>query len=385
MKFKLPLVVLASLSVLLSGCEQPTSSDAPRGRPTPQVDVITLTASTVIFKQTLPARAVASRVAIVRPQVSGIVLQRLFEEGALVKAGQPLYQIDDAIYQASLLSAKAQIIRTQTNLNNAKSELSRYQKLIKNNVVSQQTLDQAQASFSSYKAQLAMDRAALNRVKVDLSYTHVLAPISGRISKSNITEGALVTALQSQAMATITQLDPINFDLVQGNAELRSIVQRKNSGELTATVQTAVLNFQGGENYAHQGILKFNEVQANPSTDTVVLRVQFANPQYLLLPGMYGEVELTQATRENSILVPQKSVQFNRQGQATVYILEQDDVVNLRTVTIGRSFGHNWLVLVGLGAGETIVISGVQKIGPGSKVVSNDVTKPAETSKIKAG
>jgi len=384
MKLKLPLLAFISLSVLLSGCEQSASTDVPRARPTPQVDVVTLSAATVMFKQTLPARAVASRVAIVRPQVSGIVLQRLFKEGAVVKAGQPLYQIDDAIYQASLLSAKAQIVRTKTNLSNAKTELVRYQKLITKKVVSQQKLDQAHASYSSYKAQLAMDKAALNRVEVDLSYTKVLAPISGRISKSNITEGALVTALQSQAMATITQLDPINFDLVQGNAELRHIMQRKASGELKETTQTAVLNFNGGEVYGHQGLLKFNEVQANPSTDTVVLRVEFANPQYMLLPGMYAEVELTQATRENSILVPQKAVQFNRAGQATVFILGDDNVVSLRTIVIGRNFGHNWLVLDGLTSGEAVVVSGVQKIGPGSTVVPNDVTtnsSKANTSK----
>jgi membrane fusion protein (multidrug efflux system) len=373
MKFKLMTLAVAGVGLLLSGCNQPASKAGPRARPIPQVDVVKLVTTNVVFKQKLPARAVASRVAMVRPQVSGIVLKRLFEEGALVSAGQPLYQIDDAIYQAALLSAKAQIFRTKTNLNNAKTELQRYQRLIKNKVVSQQKLDQAQASYSSYQAQLEMDRAALNRVEVDLSYTKVLAPIAGRISKSNVTEGALVTALQPEAMAIITQLDPINFDLVQANAELRNIMLRKASGELVATPQIATLNFNDGDSYPHQGQLKFNEVQANPSTDTVVLRVEFSNPQYMLLPGMYAQVELTQAVRENSILVPQKAVQFNHQGEATVFMLGADSVAQLRVITIGRHVGQDWLVLDGLSHGEQVIVSGIQKIGPGSKVIVNDI------------
>ena len=245
-------------------------------------------------------------------------------------------------------------------------------------MVSQQKLDQAQATFSTYQAQLAMDQAALNKVKVDLSYTQVLAPISGRISKSNFTQGALVTALQTQAMATITQLDPIYFDLVQANSQLRNLTRRKANGELLTVKQTARLNFGGDEFYRHQGLLKFNEVQANPSTDTVTMRVEFANPQYTLLPGMYGQVELTQAARENSILVPQKAVQFNRQGLATVFVLAQDNVVELREITVGRDFGQSWLVLEGLTGDEQVIVSGIQKIGHGMTVAPNSVVTKAD-------
>lgn len=379
MKFKFSVPAIAvGISLVLTGCE-PAPKAAPMARPMQQVDVVKLTTSTVTFKQTLPSRAVASRIAQVRPQVSGIVLKRHFEEGALVTAGQPLYQIDDAIYQASLLSAKAQIFKTETNLKNAKSELNRYQSLIKDNVVSQQKLDQAEASFLAFQAQLAMDKAALNKVEVDLSYTQVLAPISGRISKSNFTQGALVTALQAQAMATITQLDPIYFDLVQANSQLRNLIQRKASGELTPVTQTAQLKLGAGEIYRHQGLLKFNEVQANPSTDTVTMRVEFANPQYTLLPGMYAQVELTQATRANSILVPQKAVQFNRQGQATVFVLTPDNVVEYRVISIDRAFGSNWLVTDGLASGEQVITSGLQKIGPGMTVAPT--TELASTAK----
>ena len=375
MKFQLSMLSLVlSISLLLIGCDEKTNQ-APNARPAQQVDVLRLTTSTVNFKQALPGRAVASGVAQVRPQVSGIVLKRHFEEGALVKAGEALYQIDDAISQASLFSAKAKILQTNTNLKNAKAQLTRYQALIKDKAVSQQQLDQSIANYDAYNAQLAMDKAALNRVEVDISYSQVLAPISGRISKSNVTEGALVTALQAQAMATITQLDPIYFDVVQANSQLRDIIERKNSGELTSVTQTAQLNFDGSHHYQHSGLLKFNEVQANPSTDTVTMRVEFPNPEYLLLPGMYGQVELVQATRANSILVPQKAVQFNHQGQASVFMLGKDNVVEARIIKVGRSFGANWLVLDGISAGEQLITAGLQKIAPGMTVAP--VTKKA--------
>ena len=385
MKFKLSMLTLVvGISALLSGCEK-APEGAQQARPMQQVDIVKLSQATLTFKQTLPGRAVASKVAQVRPQVSGIILKRHFEEGALVKAGQPLYQIDDAIYQASLVSAEAKIFQTKTNLDNAKTELYRYQSLIKDNAVSQQKLDQAQATYSAFQAQLAMDKAALNKVEVDLSYTKVLAPIDGRISKSNITQGALVTALQSQALATITQLDPIYFDLVQANGQLRDLNLRKAAGELIAVTQTARLDFGGDKFYRQQGILKFNEVQANPSTDTVTMRVEFPNADYTLLPGMYGQVELVQATRANSILVPQKAVQFNRQGQATVFMLSSDNKVELRVVTIGRSFERDWLVLSGLSQGEQVIVSGLQKIGPGMTVAPNDVTATGSATNVKAG
>lgn len=377
MKFKFSvLAIAAGISLLLSGCDKSPDA-APMARPMQQVDVLELTTATLTFKQMLPARAVASRVAQVRPQVSGILLKRHFEEGAMVKAGQPLYQIDDAIYQASLLSAKAKILQTETNLKNAKSELKRYRSLIKDNAVSQQILDQAHASYFSTEAQLAMDQAALNKVEVDLSYTQVLAPISGRISKSNYTQGALVTAMQAAPLATITQLDPIYFDLVQANSQLRNVIQRKASGELTQVAETAQLKLGESEIYPYQGRLKFNEVQANPSTDTVTLRVEFDNPQYTLLPGMYAQVELIQATRANSILVPQKAVQFTREGQASVFVLAKNNIVEYRVISIDRAFGGDWLVTEGLVSGERVIISGLQKIGPGMTVAPTSAATTA--------
>jgi len=337
--------------------------------PPQQVDIVVMKAEQVSFDRQLPARGVASALADVRPQVSGIVLKRLFEEGTLVKAGQPLYQIDDTIYQVNLASAKAELLRSQANLQSAKAELSRYQQLLKDRATSQQKFDQAQANYLAIKAEIEVRKAAIGKAQVDISYTRVLAPISGQISKSSVTEGALVTAAQTQVLATITQLDPIYFDLVQANKELRNIRMRLASGELTAVKQVAQLYFSKNDIYPLLGELKFNEVQTNPSTDTVTLRAQFSNPNKTLLPGMYAQVKLTQAVRSDSILVPQKAVSFNKKGEASIFVLDDENKVAAKNISIGRSFGQNWLVLAGLSVGEKVITSGLQKIGPGLTVV----------------
>ncbi len=302
------------------------------------------------------------KVAEVRPQVTGIILKRNFVEGGQVVAGQTLYQIDDAIYQANLASSKAQLAQTQANLTTAAAELKRYQALIKDKAVSQQVLDQAQAQFDAYKAAEAMGKAAVHKAEVDLSYTKVLAPISGQISKSNITEGAYVAAGQANSLATITQLDPIYFDMKQASVEINTLEQRIAAGELSPLPPKAELEL------AHQtlsGELLFHEVQVNPATDTVTLRAQFNNASKQLMPGMFARIKLTQVKRENSILVPQKTVQFNRQGEAKVFVLGADNKVEERIITIGRSIGSDWLVLSGLQAGMQVITTGLQKIAPG--------------------
>jgi len=337
--------------------------------PPPQVDIAVMKDQTVSFSRKLPARAVASAVAKVRPQVTGIVLKRLFVEGARVEAGQPLYQIDDTIYQANLASANAELLRSQANLQSAKAELTRYQRLLKDNATSEQKFDQVSANYLAIKAEIAVREAAIGKAQADIRYTHVLAPISGRISKSSITEGALVTAAQSQELATITQLDPIYFDLVQANAQLRDVRTRLASGELAETEQVAKLYFNANDVYSSLGQLKFNEVQTNPSTDTVTLRAQFNNVNNILLPGMYAQVELTQALRHHSILVPQKAVSFNSQGQASVFLLDSENKVEVKIIKIGRSFSHDWLALEGLVAGDRVITEGLQKVRPGAVAV----------------
>lgn len=369
MKFKLlALTIASSVTLLLSGCG--SDDAAPAFQMPPQsVDYVVMDTQTITFSQHLPARAVASAIADVRPQVTGIIKARLFEEGSVVKAGQALYQIDDTIYQANLTSAKAELVRSQANLRSLKAEVSRYTQLLKDKAASQQQYDQANANYQAMVAEIDVREAAIHKAQVDIAYTKVKAPISGQISKSNITVGALVTAAQSQMLTTITQLDPIYFDMVQSNTELRNINRRLASGELTHVEQTAQLSFSKNDNYSQLGQLKFNEVRTNVSTDTVTLRAQFNNSKHELLPGMFAQIDLTQATRDNSILVPQSAVSFDKQGQANVFVLLKDNTVGIKQLTVGRSFGQDWLALTGLESGDKVITTGLQKIGPGMTVV----------------
>lgn len=369
MKFKLlALSIASSVTLLLSGCG--SDDAAPAFQMPPQsVDYVVMDTQTITFSQHLPARAVASAIADVRPQVTGIIKARLFEEGSVVKAGQALYQIDDTIYQANLTSAKAELVRSQANLRSLKAEVSRYTQLLKDKAASQQQYDQVNANYQAMVAEIDVREAAIHKAQVDIAYTKVKAPISGQISKSNITVGALVTAAQSQMLTTITQLDPIYFDMVQSNTELRNINRRLASGELTHVEQTAQLSFSKNDNYSQLGQLKFNEVRTNVSTDTVTLRAQFNNPKHELLPGMFAQIDLTQATRDNSILVPQSAVSFDKQGQANVFVVLKDNTVGIKQLTVGRSFGQDWLALTGLERGDKVITTGLQKIGPGMTVV----------------
>lgn len=360
------LLLTTGLAISLAAC-QPSNAEkqAPVAKPAQKVDVVTLTEQEVALTEVLPARAVAAKVAEVRPQVTGIILKRNFVEGSHVVAGQTLYQIDDAIYQANLASSEAQLAQTQANLTTAAAELKRYQALIKDNAISQQILDQAQAQYQAYKAAEAMGKAAVHKAEVDLSYTKVLAPIAGQISKSNITEGAFVSAGQANSLVTITQLDPVYFDMKQASAEIRALQHRITSGELIALNADAELDLAGEVVF---GKLLFNEVQVDPATDTVTLRAQFNNSAKQLMPGMFARIKVTQAKRPNSILVPQKAVQFNRQGEAKVFVLGAENKVEARTITLGRSIGNHWLVLSGLQSGAQVIITGLQKIGPGALV-----------------
>lgn len=377
MKLKISTLILPSaMALLLSAC-QPGHAEkqATPSQPAQQVDVVIVQEQNVPFADVLPARAVASKVADVRPQVTGIVLKRHFVEGSHVEAGDTLYQIDDVIYQANVASAKAKIAQTNANLVTAKAELKRYQTLIKNSVISQQDVDQAQAQYQAYEAELVMNKAALHKANVDLTYTQVLAPISGQISKSNITEGALVSAGQSNVLATITQLNPIYFDIKQASAEINKLQQRLASGELQKIENNAQLTLG---NKIIQGKLLFNEVQVDPNTDTVTMRAEFDNKDKNLMPGMFTRIQLTQAERLNSILIPQKAVQFNRQGEASVYVVTDENTVAIKIINIGRSIGQDWLVLSGVNIGDKVITTGLQKIRPGSPVTPTQASLETE-------
>lgn len=368
--------ILLGASVLyLSACSPQQSEAANQQRPPQAVDVITLAAQDILYTQTLPARSIASKKSQIRPQVSGIIMQRLFDEGSVVEAGQPLYQIDPTIYEANLLSAEAELAENKANLQEAQADLSRYNKLIKQKLVSQQDLDIAQAQFDSLGAKVGVLDAALYKAKLNIKYTKVLAPIEGRISKSSVTEGALVVEQQAAALAEITQLDPIYFDLPMANDDLRRIKQRISTGELERVDPIAVLTFSDGEVYAHDGVVKFNEVQTDPSTDTVSIRVEFSNPEYILLPGMFGKVTVHQAKRVNSLLIPQKSLLFSHDNKPYVYIVDNNNTVQQRFIQIDRAFGDSWLVLKGLGSGDKVIVAGLQKISIDMTVAATDINQ----------
>lgn len=371
---RIPLIMTSGLSILaalaLSACQQDEQkSAASQQRPPAEVAVVTLQAKNVPLTSELPGRVVATRMAEVRPQVSGIVQQRLFDEGSRVEAGQQLYQIDAARYQAALTTAKASLTRAQASFDTANTQYQRYQTLIKDKAVSQLDFDNAKSAYLQSKAEVAVAEAAVQTAKIDVAYTHVLAPISGRIGKSNVTEGALVTAGQLPALATIHQLDPIYVDLAQPARELLNLRRQIAAGTLKRdTLGEVQLLMEDGSHYEYTGILQFAEMSVNASTGSVSVRVLVPNPENLLMPGLFVRAVLEEGVRENAVLVPQRGVTRNRQGEATALVVNQNNVVETRSLITGRSSGNQWLVESGLQTGDRVIVEGLQKTAPGATV-----------------
>ncbi|EZH84320.1 MAG: efflux RND transporter periplasmic adaptor subunit [Pseudomonas sp.] len=345
-------IAVAMLS--LTGCQE---SSAPQTQQTPQVGVVTLEAKPFTLTSEVPGRTSAYRIAEVRPQVNGIIQKRLFTEGSEVKAGQQLYQIDPATYEATLKSAQA----TQLS---AKSLADRYKLLVADKAVSQQAYDEARA------AALQAD-AALEQARIDLRYTKVMAPISGRIGRSAVTEGALVSNGQTNAMATIQQLDPIYVDVTQSSKELLRLRRDLADGRLQKASESAAkvaLKLEDGSQYAHEGTLEFSEVAVDESTGSVTLRAVFPNPDHLLLPGMFVHAELLSGVRQNAILAPQQGVTRNQRGEPTAMVVGADNKVELRVLKADRTAGSAWLVEDGLKEGDRLITEGLQFVQPGAEV-----------------
>ena len=345
-------IAVAMLS--LTGCQE---SSAPQTQQTPQVGVVTLEAKPFALTSEVPGRTSAYRIAEVRPQVNGIIQKRLFTEGSEVKAGQQLYQIDPATYQATFKSAQA----TQLS---AKSLADRYKLLVADKAVSQQAYDEARA------AGLQAD-AALEQARIDLRYTKVMAPISGRIGRSAVTEGALVSNGQANAMATIQQLDPIYVDVTQSSKELLRLRRDLAEGRLQKASDSAAkvaLKLEDGSRYAHEGTLEFSEVAVDESTGSVTLRAVFPNPDHLLLPGMFVHAELLSGVKQNAILAPQQGVTRNQRGEPTAMVVGADNKVELRVLKADRTAGSAWLVEEGLNAGDRLITEGLQFVQPGAEV-----------------
>ena len=370
-------------SVALSGCdqvaEQPSAS-APAATP---VGVVTLKSQAITLKKELPGRVSAFQIAEIRPQVSGIVQSRLFEEGTQVEKDQALYQINPDIFEAELAASKAAVARAEASIASSKSKASRYKELLAIKAVSQQDFDEADAASKQASAELLTAQAQLKSAQINLDYSHVSSPISGQISKSSVTVGALVSAGQTSALATVTQLDPIYVDLTQSSNELTKLKRALASGALgvDSTTQTDVeLIMEDGSVYPHKGTLQFSEVTVDPSTGSVTLRAKFPNPEKLLLPGMYVRAEVVEGVKSDAILAPQRGVSRNTKGEPTAMVVSKNNTVESRVLKVERTLGANWLVSEGLADGDQLIVEGLQKIRPGAPVTATAAQSSANNS-----
>ena len=346
------LIPLLAVTALLTACGD---SEAPpdQASQVPQVGVVTIATENFLVTSELPGRTKAYRVAEVRPQVNGIIQKRLFDEGSEVKAGQQLYQIDASVYEAALKSAEANRLSTNTLA-------ERYALLVEDRAVSQQAYDEARA------AKLQAD-ASLERARIDVRYTRVSAPISGRIGRSAVTEGALVSNGQAQALATIQQLDPIYVDVTQPSRDLLALRRDLDAGRLERAgdnAAKATLRLEDGSQYEHEGELEFSEVSVDPSTGSVTLRAVFPNPDRLLLPGMFVHAQLVSGERSEAILAPQQGITRNPRGQAVAMLVNADNQVEQRIVQTERTVGNRWLISDGLNVGDRLITEGLHMVKP---------------------
>jgi membrane fusion protein (multidrug efflux system) len=364
--------VLSSLILLpllaLSACKG--DADAQAAAPPPmEVTVVTLKPENVTLTRELSGRVTPSLIAEVRPQVTGIVQRRLFTEGGTVRAGQPLYQIDDTAFRAANASAQAQLARAQASLTTARLNAARSAELVRIDAVSKQDDDNAQAALRQAQADVNAARAAVQGAGVPLGFTRVTAPISGQIGRSSVTAGALVTASQPAPMATIQQLDPVYIDLSQSSAELLQLRREVQSGQMRATDDVPVdILLEDGTLFDHQGRLSFAEATVDPTTGSFNLRVVVPNPGQVLLPGMYVRANVASGARANALLVPQPAITRDPKGGATAMVVNAEGKVEPRQVKVSRTVGNRWLVEDGLKAGDRVIVEGLQKIQPGATV-----------------
>ncbi|MEO8705491.1 MAG: efflux RND transporter periplasmic adaptor subunit [Kofleriaceae bacterium] len=364
------------LFVALAACNNSPAAEAPQERPPTEVGVVTLKTEVVTLQTELAGRTTASLVSELRPQVSGIVKARLFEEGARVKAGQVLYRIDPAMYQAVMAEQNAGLASARATLEAAKLKNERYQGLLKVEGVSKQEADDARAAYELAIAGVAQKQAALGTSRINLDYTSIKAPITGRIGKSTVTVGALVTANQPEPLATIRALDPMYVDLIETSEARLKLRAQLGAGTLQKGTATVKLKLGDGSLYGKDGTLEFAEVAVDEATGTVTLRAQFPNPDDTLLPGMYVRAVLDQAVATTAILAPQQGITHDPKGNASALVIGAGDKVEVRVVETDRAIGDRWLVTGGLKAGDRLIVEGLNKVGPGMPVKPSEI-KPA--------
>jgi membrane fusion protein, multidrug efflux system len=375
---RLALMLLLGAAVILScGCGR--NQQSPQSLP--EVGTITVRLERVVLTTDLPGRTSAFLVAEIRPQVNGIIQNRLFTEGADVKAGQMLYQIDPAPFQASLNSAQAAVAKAEANLALARLKARRSEELLSSKAVSQQEHDEKDAALKQAEADLESAKASAETARINLAYTRVTAPIAGRIGKSSVTDGALVTAYQATALATVQQLDPIYVDVPQSTADLFRLRRRMENGSLSHAGNShkkvrAILH--DNVEYPLEGTLEFRDVTVEQTTGSVTLRIIFPNPHGVLLPGMFVRTVVTEGINEQAILIPQQSVSRDYKGNPSVLIVDSEGKVQQRMLTLDRTVNDKWLVASGLASGDRVVVEGVQKVRPGVTVKTVNLDPPQE-------
>jgi membrane fusion protein (multidrug efflux system) len=356
----------------------------------PEVATLTVTQQPIVLTTELPGRTAPFRIADIRPQVNGLILKRLFTEGADVKEGQDLYQIDPAPFQAALENAKAALGRAEANLPAIQLRVNRYKEALADKAVSQQDFDDASAALKQAQADNNYYKAMVETARINLSYARVVSPISGRIGTSTITDGAIVTAYQPVALATVQQLDPIYVDVPQSATELLRLKRRLEAGQLKHCVTNANsvrLILPDGSNYPLEGTLQFQDISVDPTTGTVTLRMVFPNPNGVLLPGMFVRGVVQEGLNDQAILIPQQTVTRDTKGNPVALIVDSAGKVAQRQLVLDRAIGDQWLVISGLAPGDRLIAEGLQKAKPGAAVkevpftnAPNAVAKPGATA-----
>ena len=359
-----------ALAVVTAGCG--SGYGQPGGPPpVPEVAVVTIEPQRVELTTELPGRTSPFLVAEIRPQVNGIIQKRLFREGSDVKAGQLLYQIDPAPFQVALDSARASLGKAQANLPSLQLKADRCRELLADKAVSKQDYDDAAAAMAQAKAEIEYWKTAVEAARINLGYTRVTAPISGRIGKSSVTDGALVTAYQAMSLATIQQLDPIYVDVTQSSAELLRLKRSLEAGSLSADGKNGRkvrILLEDGTPYPLEGALQFRDVTVDQATGSFTLRIVVPNPQHMLLPGMYVRAVLLEGIAEAAILIPQQGVNRNPKGEPFALVVDEAGKVQLRNLTLNRAMGDQWLVSSGLSPGERVIVEGMMNVRPGATV-----------------